>query len=109
MSDFGIARISEVVSGRRPSGTPGYMAPEQALGSISERSDVFVLGVVLYECLTGCNPLLEGLRELPEDPRIPSELLELLRRATAYDPVNRPSMGELRAELELMLATLMEA
>ena len=90
-------------------GTPGYMAPEQAMGGVSQKSDVFVLGVVLYECLTGRDPLLEGLRELPEDPRVFSELLEPLRRATAYDPADGPGVSELRAELELMLATLTEA
>ncbi len=98
-SDFGIVKISEVVSGRRPLGDPGLHGSRAGPGSVSERSDVFVLGVVLYECLTGHNPLLEGLREP----------LELPGRATAYDPADGPSMGELRAKLGLMLARLTEA
>jgi len=59
--DFGVARFREA-EGNRPEtqggqvlGTPHYMAPEQARGepSIDARADVFALGVVLFECLTG--------------------------------------------------------
>lgn len=60
--DFGIARTVEVegatVTGQ-VLGTPGYLSPEQARGEVStidRRSDVFSLGVVLYELLAGCKP-----------------------------------------------------
>lgn len=60
--DFGVARptlIREVITRTgRAVGTPGYMSPEQARGerALDARSDVFSLGCVLYECLTGRPP-----------------------------------------------------
>lgn len=60
--DFGIARMVEVEGATMTGqvlGTPGYLSPEQARGEVStidRRSDVFSLGVVLYELLAGCKP-----------------------------------------------------
>ncbi len=63
VADFGIARIADAQTGRTPSGapfgTPGYMAPEQAVGRpnlVDARADVFALGAVLYETLVGRPP-----------------------------------------------------
>ena len=60
ISDFGIAKLSEAqtnVTGSAIVGTPAYMSPEQAQGeSIDGRSDIYALGVILFEMLTGQQP-----------------------------------------------------
>ena len=61
ISDFGIAKITEVesrnVTGSGIIGTPAYMAPEQASGDVIDgRADIYALGVLLYEMLTGKQP-----------------------------------------------------
>jgi tRNA A-37 threonylcarbamoyl transferase component Bud32 len=60
ISDFGIAKLSEAqtnVTGNAIVGTPAYMSPEQAQGeSIDGRSDIYALGVILFEMLTGQQP-----------------------------------------------------
>jgi hypothetical protein len=69
--DFGIARVeweeTRITNTGGPLGTPGYMSPEQEMGSgeIDGRSDVFALGAVLFECLVG----------EPPPPRSPSGLI----------------------------------
>lgn len=72
LTDFGVARIASRVPAVTGSGTLGYLAPEHALGRPSFRSDVFSLGLILYEMLSGY---------LPEWPfRWPLERLERVRR-----------------------------
>jgi serine/threonine protein kinase/cytochrome c-type biogenesis protein CcmH/NrfG len=94
--DFGLAKIihqenssdtqantwSQVTEPGRISGTPAYMSPEQIKdGPIDGRSDLFSLGVVLYECSTGCAPFAGTdtidtcLRVIQIDPPPPSELI----------------------------------
>ncbi|MSP60264.1 MAG: hypothetical protein EXR72_07970 [Myxococcales bacterium] len=117
--DFGVARITvaPTVTGTGAIvGTPGYMAPEQARGlrEIDARADVFSLGCVLYECLTG-RPPFEGENAvavllkivLDEAPRLartrddlPPELDALLARLLDRAPNRRPANGhELAREL----------
>jgi len=62
LSDFGIAKLLENEDTRELTatgfavGTPEYMAPEQGLGKVDERSDIYALGVVLYQMITGHLP-----------------------------------------------------
>jgi len=63
--DFGIARVewaeTRLTNANAPLGTPGYMSPEQEQGQeIDHRSDLFGVGSVLYECLTGIAPPLHA-------------------------------------------------
>lgn len=98
-------------SGAGLSGTPRYMAPELARGETSTpASDVFALGLLVYEMLTGKaaihgGNLLEVLRHVDEfDPsdlagRLPDPFAALLRGALAQKPEDRISMSELEASL----------
>ena len=96
-------------------GTPDYMAPEQALGDrarVSERTDVYALGAILYECLTGKAPfagraLVDKVHavahEEPTPPRklapaVPQAIELICRKAMAKDPDQRYATAEALAE-----------
>jgi serine/threonine-protein kinase len=114
--DFGIAKAAASGNITRTGailGTPNYMAPEQARGgAVDGRADLFSLGCVLYECLTGRKPfvgdsvtaiLLKVLTEPPpsvdfEALKLPRPLEEVLRRALAKDPAERYPSGRLLME-----------
>jgi len=110
LTDFGIARIAEEVSltvAGQVYGTPSYMAPEQIRGgAVDARTDIFGIGIVLYEMLAGAKPFtgerIETItyRILTEPtPPLPSGLETLdavVRRATDKDPNRRfGSAGEM--------------
>lgn len=120
IADFGLARrIDEGPSGEveEVSGTPSYMAPEQAMARkhrVGPAADIYGLGAILYELLTGVPPFLgrdvaETLRRVAEDepsaPRahrrnIPADLEAICLKCLAKDPAQRyASARELADEL----------
>lgn len=93
LADFGIARIAYRTLQGSGGGTIGYVAPEQAMGKPSFRSDVFSLGIVIYRMLTGTVPEwpyhwpFEGYQRLRE--KVNTGLVDLLRKATEVDAGKR--------------------
>ena len=103
VTDFGISRLdtSQITGAGAVIGTPSYMSPEQCRGEPADgRSDLFSVGVVLYELLTGLKPFAGAsqhqvwhrlLHEEPADPATlrpdaPAPLLAAIRRALAKSP-----------------------
>lgn len=117
--DFGIARAvkeKSITGAGVIIGTPQYMSPEQVEGKeVDQRSDIYSLGIVLYEMLTdrvpfeGDTPLTVGVKqktEKPKDPRefnerIPDDLSQLILKCLEKDRENRyRNAAELRTDLE---------
>ncbi|RIX30452.1 protein kinase domain-containing protein [Amnibacterium setariae] len=105
LADFGIASIiGRLGSSGTADGTAAYLSPEQVDGQEpTQASDVYALGLVLLECLTG-EPAFPGSKtetaaaRLERDPHIPASVpgpsRELLRSMTALLPQDRPSLDE---------------
>ncbi len=131
--DFGVAKVPvEEASSLAPGvgraitkvgmvfGTPEYMAPEQAMGeSVDQRADLYALGVMLYEMLTGKRPFetashvnllaqqlsssVPPLRERAPDVVVPAALEQLVLRLLERDPVARPESAQaVLTELEAL-------
>jgi serine/threonine protein kinase/tetratricopeptide (TPR) repeat protein len=128
--DFGIARVASEL--RRLTltgtllGTPGYVAPEQLQesGPLDPRTDVFSLGCVIFECLTG-RPAFEGVHAMAAlakvllegapsarvlRPDVPAPLDDLVQRMMAKRPDDRPRDGAaVRDELARVVADLADS
>ncbi len=121
IADFGVARFesSDLTNTGQWVGSPAYMSPEQAQGRPADaRSDIFALGVVLYEMLTGSRPFaaetLAGLsyqiiHEQPVPPSICNLALddrwdEVILRAMAKKPEARyPTAADLASDLDSLV------
>ncbi len=98
-------------------GTPGYMAPEQIRGDVNSRSDVYALGCILFEILTGEPAMKRGFEALEatlsahshkpsarsSKSDIPLELDDLCVRATLQDRAERPTARELATGIQAYL------
>jgi eukaryotic-like serine/threonine-protein kinase len=108
VSDFGIARAESATpvtrTGMLP-GTPGYMAPERGAGAVATpAADLYSLGVVAHQCLTGQPPFQgDGLavaiahmeQEMPPlPPSVPAPVARLVSDLTRKDPRARPSSAD---------------
>ncbi|QES17330.1 serine/threonine protein kinase [Streptomyces venezuelae] len=109
--DFGIARALEstrLTATGSAFGTPGYLAPEQALGEeVTGAADVFALGAVLVAAAGG-RPFGDGtpmglmyraVHEAPDLASVPEPLRELVGRCLAKDPADRPTPEQILDEL----------
>ena len=112
LTDFGIARQFDDEQSRHTQGaigTPEYMAPEQRKGvaSITARADLYSVGVVVYELLTGQIPKGRFKAASQLDPRIPKSLDDIIDRAMAPDPADRfTDASWMLAEIETVLKSL---
>lgn len=126
IADFGIARMLHATEGRQDEaifGTPSFMSPEQIQGKpIDARSDIFSLGVVLYDMLTARLPFpAEGTVKLKEqlatldperpssmNPSIPAELDAIINKCLAKDPDARyRNANDLANDLRACLSALL--
>ncbi len=106
LTDFGIARdrsVKQITSVGTGLGTAEYMAPEQAVGRADTRSDIYSLGIVLYQLLTGLLPyqgntplelIVKHSNDPPPNPRLlnpalPPQIVAVIETALAKDPDQR--------------------
>jgi serine/threonine protein kinase len=110
ISDFGIAKLSQAQSGNVTGsaiiGTPAYMAPEQAQGTeVDGRADIYALGIILFEMLTGKQPyeadtpMAVAIKHITDpvphihqtNPKLPASMDTIIQRAMAKDKTQRYS------------------
>jgi len=124
--DFGIAKLANRADVKTRTGTvmgtPAYMSPEQcgAPGEISDRTDIYSLGIIAYELLTGLPPFAaeEAMQFVGKHmfasppplqakrPDVPASLCELVHRMLAKSPSERPSAIQVVADLAKVGTTL---
>lgn len=129
LTDFGIAKLLEAGEGHTLTGsgvgigTPEYMAPEQGIGAstIDERADIYSLGIVLYEMVTGRKPYIADtpmavvLKQMTDPlprptefaPDLPEGVEHILLKALAKEPENR--YADMNAMIAVMESVLAEA
>jgi serine/threonine-protein kinase len=114
--DFGVSRLVDEPRGETQiAGTPWCMAPEQWRGAPVPASDVYALGCLLFDLITGDMPfdgslpelMLAHLEQRPARPSwlragVPAGLDRLVIRALAKNPAHRPTMAEMAWELALL-------
>lgn len=117
--DFGLARFLDSPERRTTAGialgTPLYMSPEQCFGSaLDGKSDVYSLGAIFYEVLTGAPPfmdtdqaklMLQHVNRAPKQlrevvPGIPEDMAALAHAMLSKEPGNRPEMREVTERLD---------
>ncbi len=114
LGDFGIARMAEATQTMTIIGTPAYMSPEQAEGSkkLDWRCDIYALGVMLFEMLTGRQPyeaetatgqmLMHVLQPVPDvlaaNPELPPECQNIINQTMAKERAFRYPTAEAMAE-----------
>src|SRR6185312_15348 len=125
VSDFGIAKAASVPSLTKTGQVRGkvrYMSPEQiAVGPLDSRSDLFAVGITLFEVLTGRRPFAgeteaEAMVSITNEPptplsqylpEVPEGLQAVLDRALAKSPADRyPDAGQMQADVEAVLVKL---
>jgi serine/threonine-protein kinase len=108
ISDFGIAKLSQAQSGNVTGsaiiGTPAYMAPEQAQGTdVDGRADIYALGIILFEMLTGKQPyeadtpMAVAIKHITDpvpqirksNPKLPEGMEAIIQKAMAKNKENR--------------------
>jgi serine/threonine protein kinase len=108
ISDFGIAKLSQAQSGNVTGsaiiGTPAYMAPEQAQGTeVDGRADIYALGIILFEILTGKQPfeadtpMAVAIKHITDpvphiqqtNPKLPDSMDAIIQKAMAKDKTHR--------------------
>jgi len=117
LADFGIARTMSATRATQSGlvlGTAAYLAPEQVTGAeVGPPADVYALGLVLLECLSGHREypgaaLESAMARLHRSPQLPAELpagwAALLAAMTATDPAARPSAGSAAGALHQLAA-----
>jgi len=93
LADFGLARVARRTMSASGSGTLGYIAPEQALGKPSMRSDVFSAGLIMWKLMSGGLPEWPFKWPYPKHERAAKSwhpaLIQVIRRALAVDEKKR--------------------
>lgn len=124
LSDFGIVKFSSTITSTTGSaliGTPAYMSPEQIQGDqpLDHRTDIYALGVMLFEMLTGKRPyeadtpakqlMAHALEPVPDiyqyNAKLPPGTESIINKAMAKDPEQRyASAGDIASELSKLVS-----